>query len=80
MEKVRRKVKNIIQIHIFLRMFCLFKIYGFLDSMTILELLKNKYKLEPSFESSKKKKKIINDLENYYTVEPLILTGQKEKL
>lgn len=61
----------------FLRMFCLFKIYGFLDSMTILELLKNKYKLEPSFESSKK---IINDLENYYTVEHLILTGQKGKV
>ena len=38
----------------FLRMFCLFKIYGFLDSMTILEILKDKYKLEPSFESSKK--------------------------
>lgn len=37
----------------FLRMFCLFKIYGFLDDITILELLKDKYKLEPSFESSK---------------------------
>lgn len=61
----------------FLRMFCLLKIYGFLDSMTILELLKNKYKLEPSFESSKK---IINDLEKNYTLEQLILTGQKGKV
>ena len=38
----------------FLRMYCLFKIYGFLDDMTSLEILKDKYKLEPSFESSKK--------------------------
>lgn len=38
----------------FLRMYSLFKIYGFLDDMTILEILKDKYKLEPSFESSKK--------------------------
>ncbi len=37
----------------FLRMFCLFKIYGFLDDITILELLKDRYKLEPSFETSK---------------------------
>lgn len=60
----------------FLRMFCLFKIYGFLDSMAILELLKEKYKLEPSFESSKN---IIKDLESNYTLEKLIQNGQKGK-
>lgn len=60
----------------FLRMFCLFKIYGFLDSMTILEILKDKYKLEPSFESSKN---IFKDLEHNYTLENLIHNRQKGK-
>lgn len=60
----------------FLRMFCLLKIYGFLDSITILELLKDKYKLEPSFESSKN---IIKDLEKNYTLEKLILNREKGK-
>ncbi len=44
----------------FLRMFCLLKIYGFLDSITILELLKDKYKLTPNFDSSKK---IVKEIE-----------------
>lgn len=60
----------------FLRMFCLFKIYGFLDNMTILEILKYKYKLEPSFESSKK---IITNLEEGCTLDYLIRNGQKGK-
>jgi len=60
----------------FLRMFCLFKIYGFLDSMTILELLKDRYKLQPSFESSKN---IIKDLESNYTLENFIRNRQKGK-
>lgn len=60
----------------FLRMFCLFKIYGFLDNMTILEILKDKYKLEPSFESSKK---IIIDLEEGCKLDYLIRNGQKGK-
>lgn len=60
----------------FLRMFCLFKIYGFLDNMTILEILKDKYKLEPSFESSKK---IITNLEEGCTLDYLIRNGQKGK-
>lgn len=60
----------------FLRMFCLFKIYGFLDNMTILEILKDKYKLEPSFESSKK---IIINLEEGCTLDYLIRNGQKGK-
>ncbi len=60
----------------FLRMFCLFKIYGFLDDITILELLKDKYELEPSFESSKK---IITNLEEGCTLDYLIRNGQKGK-
>ncbi len=60
----------------FLRMFCLFKIYGFLDSMTILELLKETYGLEPSFETSKN---IIRNLESNYTLENLINNREKGK-
>lgn len=58
--KSKKKNENYNPNAYFLRMFCLFKIYGFLDSMTILEILKEKYKLEPSFESSKK---ILNMIE-----------------
>lgn len=58
----------------FLRMFCLFKIYRFLDDMTILELMKDKYKLEPSFESSKN---IINSIESNFSLQSLINNRQK---
>ncbi len=56
----------------FLRMFCLFKIYGFLDDITILELLKQRYKLEPSFESSKR---ILAKIEQENTLLNQILKG-----
>lgn len=61
----------------FLRMFCLFKIYGFLNDITILELLKDKYKLEPSFESSKR---ILNEIEQKNSLLNQILEGNNGEI
>ena len=61
----------------FLRMCCLFKIYGFLDNMTILELLENTYKLEPSFESSQR---IVKDIKEDYTIGNLLRNKEKGKI
>lgn len=61
----------------FLRMFCLFKIYGFLDNITILELMKDKYKLEPSFESSKK---ILDKIEQENSLLNQILKGSNGEI
>ena len=75
--KSKKKNENYNPNAYFLRMFCLFKIYGFLDSMTILEILKDKYNLEPSFASSKN---IIEDFEKNYTLYNLIHSGRKGKV
>lgn len=61
----------------FLRIFCLLKIYGFLDSLRILELLIDKYKLETKYDSSDY---IILDIGQENSVEELLKKGQKEKI
>lgn len=61
----------------FLRMFCLLKMYNFLDGYSIMELLQNKYNLKPSFETSKI---ITKKLEDNYSIQNALLDGKKEKI
>ena len=61
----------------FLRIFCFFKIYGFLDSLRILELLIDKYELEPKYESSGY---TILDINQGNSIGELLRKGQKEKV
>lgn len=75
--KSKKKNENYNPNSYFLRMFCLFKIYGFLDSITIIELLKNKYKLTPNFESSKK---MIREIEDECYQPNKLLTRERGKL
>ena len=61
----------------FLRIFCLLKIYNFLDSLRILELLIDKYELEPKYGSSDD---IRLEIEQGNSVEEFLRTGQREKI
>lgn len=61
----------------FLRMFCLFKIYDFLDSLRILELMTDKYNLEPQYETSLY---TMLDVLEGNSIEELIKKGQRGKV
>ena len=61
----------------FLRIYCLFKIYNFLDSLRILELMTEKYELEPQYETTFVT--MLNVVEGN-SVEEFLVQGRRDKI